>query len=308
MQNSKLGSLTVILVFSWIMTATNCSAQTQENDPAFDSKILQPAYQTSHPRVLIDAAHNNVFSTSTNRIDPLVQLWRNDGMIVGTNRDRFTEETLHNADMLAILTANGVSNPNSAQPAFTETEIEAVYAWVVQGGTMLFCLDHYPFGESGRKLAERFGVQLFTGYVEDAQTSDKALGDNMTPVYSRSNAGLADHFITRGRNAEEHLQKVAVFGGESLKGPEDSSVLFRVSATAINSDDRGHPGEGLGTAQALALMPGKGRVVITADCTMWTAQLVYRTGTPVPIGMSRKDFDNRQFALNVAHWLLGAIK
>jgi hypothetical protein len=51
------------------------------------------------------------------------------------------------------------------------------------------------------------------------------------------------------------------------------------------------------------MTPGKGRLVLTADCSMWTAQLVTRNGKEFQYGMARKDLDNRQFALNTFRWL-----
>ena len=269
----------------------------------FDTKVTRSAHSTKHPRVLIDAAHNNVFSTTTNRIDPLVQLLRADGLIVDTGREPFGKQSLSSYEILVVMTAQ--SKNDAAAPAFTPSEVDAVYQWVNNGGAMLFCIDHYPFGNSGRQLAERFGVRVFLGYVEDSVTSDRWRSADWTPVYTRSNGGLADHAITRGRNRDERLEKVAVFGGESLTGPKGSINLLRVSASAVNAGDRGQPGEGLGTSQALALTVGRGRLVITADCSMWTAQLVTFEGKEFQYGMARKDLDNRQFALNVVRWLSG---
>ena len=263
--------------------------------PWVNSKIGQPAHAAVHPRVLIDAAHHNVFSTTTNRIDPLVTLLRADGLVVDTSPDSFTARSLASADILVVLTANG--GAKVADPAFTAEEIEAVYTWVHRGGAMLFCLDHYSFGQSGTPLAERFGVQVFLGYVEDAVTSDRWAGDNRTPVYSRANGGLSDHPITGGRDSAERLERVGVFDGESLKGPLGSIALFRVAESAVNGgDDLGRPGEDLGPAQAVALQPGQGRVVITADCSMWPAQLVRVGAADFRYGMARKDLDIRQFA------------
>jgi len=275
----------------------------QRNDPMFDTKVASPAHVVNHPRVLIDAAHNNVFSATTNRIDPLAQLLRADGLIVDNGREAFTEQSLSSYNILLVMTAQGKSDP--AAPAFTPVEIDAVYQWVNKGGAMLFCVDHYPFGNSGKQLAERFGVHVSLDPVKDPVTSDRWHNDYSTPVYSHSNQGLADHPITRGRNQDERLEKVAVFGGLSLTGPKESSNLLRVSTSAGNTVDTG---EGLGTSQALALTVGRGRLVITADCSMWTAQLVTFEGKEFQYGMAREDFDNRQFALNVVRWLSGNIK
>lgn len=299
-QSSRMTTCSMFVIL--LLLSSNSYGQ-QRNDPMFDTKVASPAHVSRHPRVLIDAAHNNAFSAKTHRIDPLAQLLRADGLSVDTGRQPFTEQSLSSYDILVVTTALGKNHP--AAPAFTPAEIDTVYQWVNKGGAMLFCIDHYPFGHSGKHLAERFGVRVFLDTVNDPVTGDRWHNDNSTPVYTRANQGLADHPITGGRNRDERLEKVAVFGGLSLTGPKGSSDLLRVSASAVKSGD---PGKGPGTSQALALSVGQGRLVITADCSMWTAQLVTFDGKEYQYGMARKDFDNRQFALNVERWLSGKIK
>ncbi len=46
---------------------------------------------------------------------------------------------------------------------------------------------------------------------------------------------------------------------------------------------------------------GKGRVVVLGEAAMLTARLHRFDGSP--IGMNTPGYDNRQFALNVMHWL-----
>ena len=181
-----------------VSAAATVHAQ-QRNDPSFDVRVLAPAHTTRHPRVLIDAAHLNVFSTTTDRVLPLTQLLRADGFDIDIGHDPFTAKNLANAEILVILTAMG--KPAQEDPAFTPQEIEAVYQWVYNGGTMLFCLDHFPFGPSGRQMAERFGIRVSLGYVADSITSDRWHDDVLSPIYSRANGGLQDHPITVGRTA-----------------------------------------------------------------------------------------------------------
>ncbi|MCA1838223.1 MAG: hypothetical protein LC674_05550, partial [Actinobacteria bacterium] len=303
--NWHMSRFALLLISVWVSAVATVQAQ-QRNDPSFDVRVLAPAHTTRHPRVLIDAAHMNVFSTTTDRVLPLTQLLRADGFDIDIGHGSFTAKNLATAEILVILTATGKTTQED--PAFTPEEIEAVYQWVDNGGAMLFCLDHFPFGPSGRQMAERFGIRVSLGYVADSITSDRWHGDVFSPIYSRTNRGLQDHPITVGRTAAERVEKVEVFGGQSITGPKGSSILFRVAPTAFDGDDRGRPGEGLGDAQALAMTPGKGRLVVTADCSMWTAQLVTLNGKEFQYGMARKDLDNRQFALNTFRWLSRVLK
>ena len=58
----------------------------------------------------------------------------------------------------------------------------------------------------------------------------------------------------------------------------------------------------------LALRYGLGRVVILGEAAMLTAQVVSVPGKPArKAGMNAPGNDNRQFALNVMHWLSGVL-
>jgi hypothetical protein len=49
---------------------------------------------------------------------------------------------------------------------------------------------------------------------------------------------------------------------------------------------------------------GKGRVVVLGEAGMLSAQMIrYPDGREMRFGMNMPGNDNRQFALNVAHWL-----
>jgi hypothetical protein len=55
--------------------------------------------------------------------------------------------------------------------------------------------------------------------------------------------------------------------------------------------------------QAIAFRFGQGRVVILGEAAAISAQI--RRGRPV--GMNQPGLDNRQFALNLMHWLSGLL-
>jgi hypothetical protein len=50
---------------------------------------------------------------------------------------------------------------------------------------------------------------------------------------------------------------------------------------------------------------GKGRVVVIGEAAMLTAQVV--GSARLPLGMNYPGNDNRQLALNIMHWLTGAL-
>ncbi|HLG94236.1 MAG TPA: hypothetical protein VI546_05315, partial [candidate division Zixibacteria bacterium] len=61
-----------------------------------------------------------------------------------------------------------------------------------------------------------------------------------------------------------------------------------------------------GKAQGIAMKSGRGRVVIMGEAAMLTAQINDRDGKP--FGMNVPGNDDRQLALNIMHWLSGALE
>ena len=59
-----------------------------------------------------------------------------------------------------------------------------------------------------------------------------------------------------------------------------------------------------GRAQGIAFRYGQGRVVMLGEAAMLSAQL---GPNGMRVGMNRPGLDNRQFALNVMHWLSGLL-
>jgi hypothetical protein len=290
------------------------SKEQQINDSSFNTIVEHPAYRNVHPRVLIDAAHFNLFSTITNRIEPLTKLLSADGYQVDTITTRLSKRSLSNYQVLIILTAQGgpPESDSTFFSAFTDSEIEALYNWINNGGAILFGIDHSPYNYAGEKLLKRLAVGMSFGVIEDSVYSEAGIengpdGRQSTLVFSRENGLLGNHPIINGRRSDERIKKMAVSSGEAIKGPKGSSVLLQLSSTAFNggvgSVASYRKPVGTYSASAVAFKFGKGRVVITADCSMWTAQLVTINDKWTEFGMARKDLDNRQFALNVMHWL-----
>jgi hypothetical protein len=107
------------------------------------------------------------------------------------------------------------------------------------------------------------------------------------------------------------------FTGQSLSIPSEGKALLRLSDSASDLDDRlrsaedFRAGQGVSAAhraQGVALSFGRGRVVVLGEAAMISAQLIQtpNEGT-FPIGMNHPGLDNRQFALNLMHWLSGLL-
>src|SRR5262249_44147586 len=152
-------------------------------------------------------------------------------------------------------------------------------------------------------LARRFGVEMSKVYTDDPGSKDRVLGDI---TFSRENRLLADHAITRGRGRGERVARIVTFTGQSLRGPKGSGPLLTLPRSAVDVDpNTGNKVSADGRSQGIAMPYGRGRVVVLGEAGMLSAQI---DAEGRKFGMNYPDIDNRQFALNVMHWLSRLLK
>lgn len=284
------------------------SAQ-QTADPHFIARVDKPAFTKNYPRVLFDEAHNNI-DTTNGRYKPFADLLFNDGYHLAVNRQPFTKAALASFKILVIVNPLGgeeQDDEGAGNPAFTTTECDAVSDWIRDGGALLLAVDHAPFASASEILAKRLGVDMSKGDTTDPANANKELNTPGVIVYARENHLLAGQSIINGRSDDERVERVIVFGGQSLKGPEGSEAFLKLADTAV--DEIASPGKNAsaaGRAQGIAFRLGKGRVVVLGDAAMLSAQVTGSNNQP--FGMNVPDIDNRQLALNIMHWLSGLLK
>lgn len=293
-------------------------------DPNFNPKVERPAYTKDRPNVLFDEAHFN-FHTAGGRYKAFADLIGNDGYQVVPGTRKFEESVLEGFDILIIANATGnedFEHPRAADPAFTEEECDAIRDWVWAGGSLFLVTDHEPTGAAVQSLAGRFGVDMSKGIAVDPSNSVSDTNPSRL-IFRRISGLLNDHPITRGRNAAERINTVITYGGQSLKGPRRSIALLNMAGSArdlanvaemaklqASESARETPmgASAAGRSQLIALVFGKGRVVVSGEAGMFAAQ-VQVTGTKrKPFGgLNAPGVDNRQLALNIMHWLSGLL-
>jgi len=295
--------LIYLLLFALVPTAL---AQ-QSADPHFDARVEKPTFTKNFPRVLFDEAHYN-FDTTNNRYKPFADLLFNDGYHIAVNRQQFTKTSLATHKILVIVNPLGgedMDDEGADGPAFTLAECEVVSNWVRGGGALLFIADHTPFASAAEILAKQLGVDMSRSETTDPANADKEFNLPSVIVYSRENHQLAESAITNGRSDEERVNRVIVFTGQSLKGPQGSEAFLKLADGAAKEID-GKSASAASRAQGIAFRLGKGRVVVLGDAAMLSAQV---TGSDnQPVGMNVSNIDNRQLALNIMHWLSGILK
>jgi hypothetical protein len=304
----KKTALASCLIVTASILLLNVSRAQQVADPNFDAKVAHPAYAKNGPRILFDEAHNN-FHTSTGRYKPFADLIANDGYQIAPNKEKFSAAVLKGFDILVISNALGAERmnvPEASNPAFSAEECDAVRDWVKAGGALLLIADHAPMGSANQIMGERFGVDMSKMFTVDNGNYDKESNNPGFIIYTRESGRLADHPITRGRNDSERINKIIAFTGQSLKGPSDSVALMKLADTAVDAMPGVNPSSAAGRSQGLVMTLGKGRVVVLGEAAMLSAQVA--GPNKMAFGMNRPGIDNRQFALNLMHWLSGLLK
>ncbi len=296
----------LLFALALFMSARSGAMAQQFADPEFDAKVDRPAFTDRHPSVFLDEAHNN-FHTADGRYKPFADLVKNDGYAVTPSKHKFSSQTLKGCAILVVANAQGaplMRSPEAANPAFETAECDAVYEWICGGGSLLLIADHHPWGASNDRLATRLGVEMGKSMALDPANSETGLPGQLN--FSRVNKLLGEHPILTGRDGSERIDRVLTFAGQSLKGPKGSVALLKLAPSAVDQARPtlpGRNGPASGRAQALAFTLGRGKVVVLGEAAMLSAQINGRMRAPM--GMNVPGTDNRQFGLNVMHWLAG---
>ena len=301
-------ALAVVTALGLVVVSLAAALGQQVRDDNFDTKVARAAYTDRHPAVLFDEAHNNYHKVS-GRYKPFGDLITSDGYRVTPNTQKFTASVLKPYEVLVIanpMAEGGAAPDDLARPALTTAECDVVRDWVQGGGALLLITDTSPWADSAEVLVQRFGVDSGKLTTYDKVNSDRTGASRL--LFSRENGLLADHPVIEGRDGSERVSRVVSFAGQSLKGPAACVPLLKLSDQAIDRkvDKKGNSTDGQGRSAAgrctgLALVLGKGRVIILGEAGMLTAQV---TGPQRnPMGMNLPGTDNRQFALNLMHWL-----
>jgi hypothetical protein len=318
-----------LLLLGTLLLASAAAFAQVEVDPDFDATLKVKTYGAKeHPHVVIDEAHNNLH-TAEGLYKPLATLLTNDGYEVEAGKEKFQQQTLRAMRVLIIANARSEGAAEGAsQSPFTDAECDIVLEWVSGGGSLLLIADHVPFGSAAAELSKRFGVSMGKGIAFDLASYES----NPTFVsFSADKGQLGEHPIIKGLRSGERIKRVVAFGGQSLSVPGGATALLKFGATSLESENQNelqlaledarakgpsapaalirHATPAAGRAQAVALTVGTGRVVVVGEAGMFSAQIakgLQPSGADVKFGMNVPGNDDKQFALNVLHWLSGA--
>jgi hypothetical protein len=264
--------------------------------------IKNPTYIEKGPLILFDESHDN-FHTANGGYKPFVQLLTADGYRFRSSSEELSEVCLATADVLIIA--------NAIEP-LSDSEINAIVEWVKAGKSLLLISDHPPFASPMKGLCKRFGVNLSGAWTSDPAQKEPGARSSTWIRYRRSKGGLGEHPILEGRYpgySTERINVITSFTGQSIHS-ETGISLLKLSDQALDYETREQSEKAVGgksaagRAQAVAIEFGEGRIVVLAEAGMLTAQVLrFLFFTIERFGFNRPGNDNRQFALNIMHWL-----
>ena len=287
------------------------AAAQQVADTGYAPLIANPAYAPGKgPLVYIDEGHYN-FHTKGDRYLPFAKLLERDGYRTEGYGGRFEKKKLGKCRILVISNAlNEVNVQNWYKPvysAFTPKEIETVRKWVEGGGSLFLIADHMPMGGAATEMAAAFGFGFTDGFAIDTARGGTAL-------FCKGNGLLAENILTGGIDDTGRIDSIYTFTGQAFTIPEDARtvltfdekylLLLTDTAWVFNEKTIFKPIKGW--SQLAYREYGKGRVVMSGEAAMFTAQLAgpqqYPAGMNSPFA-----HDNQRLLLNIIRWLDGRL-
>jgi hypothetical protein len=161
------------------------------NDAEFNSDVKEPTYKKGEgPKILLDGAHHNFF-IQWDFIKPFSDLAKADGYQTIVDSLKFTPEYLKRFDIVMIITALPfdftTKNEVTDESTFSEEEINSLYDWVNEGGSLLVFSEHAPFDQAINPLLKRFGIESSIGRAIDSINYNKEIGDTGWIEFSNKN-------------------------------------------------------------------------------------------------------------------------
>lgn len=283
------------------------SAAQQVADTMYAPLIVNSAYSAGKgPLIYIDEGHFN-FHTKGDRYLPFARLLERDGYRTDGYGGSFEMKKLGRCRILVISNAlNEVNVQHWYKPvysAFTPGEIETVRKWVEGGGSLFLIADHMPMGRAAAEMAAAFGFGFTDGFALDTAQAGPAL-------FCRADGTLGDNILTGVSGPGERVDSIWSFTGQAFTIPEDAGTVLTfnekhfllLSDTAWVFNDRTVFKPISGWSQLAYKEYGKGRVVMSGEAAMFTAQLAgpqrYPAGMNSPFAQN-----NYRLLLNIIHWL-----
>jgi hypothetical protein len=296
-----------LAIYVCVLLSAACSSAQQLGDTSYTPHIEKPTFSIGEgPVVKIDEAHHN-FHTMDGRYSAFAKVLRHDGYRVQANTSEFNRDSLNTCDILVIsnaLNEKSIDDWSSTPSAFTDIEIEVVRKWVEDGGAMFLIADHMPFPGAAEELAGVFGFDFSNGFAFSTMSEGP-------DVFRRSDGSLRTHEITNGKEPGGRLDSVVTFTGQAFTADRDhqpiivfdSSFVGLMPAAPWEFEQEVDTLHIAGWMQAAAANYGKGRVFVSGEAAMFTAQM---GSGGFSVGLTSPEAEqNQRYLRNIMCWLSG---
>ena len=289
--------------------------------PVIDNPEAKPL-----PIVMFDRSHNNFHNVERSYSafrDILTADGYNVREISGTFDDSVTNgatpfqvvrrQQATSASKLALTSnilviANACPTPcGASDQAFSAAEVNVIREWVGQGGSLFLIFDHPPFSQV-QNLANAFGVDMVT---EGGVLSNDASAFNFDTTTQLDGALAARSAIVSGRVPTEAVDYVRTFYGSGFFiVPPNPATTYPISYEPIMTFGKNATvvstwptKSAAGMFQGMAIHYGAGRVYVSGEAAMFTAQFSI---PPATFGLQIPEAAyNTRFLRNIIHWLDG---
>ena len=250
--------------------------------------------------VAIDKAHNN-FHTLDGRFAAFGNLLRADGYIVKDFDSELTTQKLNNINILVISNSLNIRNANGdwSKPtpsAFTPGEISALNTWVKNGGSLLLIADHMPMPGAVLELAATFGITFENGFAFDSckrpieyfTKADKTLSNT---VFTSKIDSVVNFTGSAFKVAGKVTPIITLDQHYNIQYP-DTAWKFNATTKTVSAK---------GFLQLATVKYGKGKIVVSAEASMFSAQLAGKEKRPMGFNHPAAKY-NCPLILNLFHW------
>lgn len=270
--------------------------------------------------ILIDAAHNTIYSNPTGKITSreMFRIIDADGFNV-----QFTKQTLSpsyidsiNPDLLIIqgmpndriILKNELHDEVMYLSPLKDTEVKAIGEYVFNGGGLLLFLSHFPGGSGALPLLEAFNVKFRDGYAYQGKYHTSKPGNCGHFLMNESNKMLNKNhpvFISSLDNSTIPDNVRFYCGAAIFRNPEDNILPFpdnTINYTPTSNKQYLEESSNY-YAGMIGFKFGSGRVIISTDQGIFRSLNLIQNGEKVAVTIHDPHSENAGLLLNILRWL-----
>ncbi len=295
------------VVLSFLAAFVAFAQQVPDNSYHFEND--SPAFaKNSGPKLVLDKLKSPFVQRGS--FDPFLKIARDDGFQTGYLETKVDKTTLGKSQLLVIINSyrRDFAEFSAMEPpsAYEDSEIEAIFEWVMGGGRLLLIADHSPFSGGTAKLAEKFGFTFFNGMVlEEAPLPFR----NGIIRYHTSYGLNGDSPLLKGGYVKAPIERFMIFTGSAFIPPPQATSVLTIPKGFVAlimkrtlRDLTNVPKINVaGLSQGATMELGKGRIAVFGEAASFSAQTINELQKH---GMNNPQADqNPYFVLATLRWL-----